>query len=233
MNREQFEHSIRAAGAVLGVTDLLVIGSQALHASLSGNLPDEASRSVEVDVAVFEDTNSRGADLIDGSIGEASMFHSTFGYYVHGVAETTAMLPQGWRDRLVRRTTTRFPSVVNAWCGSRLPLRAAWWPGASSRTISGYRKPLRAATRISNSVAPCSGSASWRATTCPCVLPASAKSMNACGPSCKPASTGLVDEASCFLNSGPSPEVVFIQRGEQRTILRQSVNQQLTKAASP
>ena len=76
MNREQFEHSIRAAGAVLGVTDLLVIGSQALHASLSGNLPDEASRSVEVNVAVFEDTNARGADLIDGSIGEASMFHA-------------------------------------------------------------------------------------------------------------------------------------------------------------
>lgn len=115
MNREQFEHSIRAAGAVLGVTDLLVIGSQALHASLSGNLPDEASRSVEVDVAVFEDTNARGADLIDGSIGEASMFHSTFGYYVHGVAETTAILPVGWRERLVRFATPATSGVV-AWC---------------------------------------------------------------------------------------------------------------------
>lgn len=115
MNREQFEHSIRAAGAVLGVTDLLVIGSQALHASLSGNLPDEASRSVEVDVAVFEDTNARGADLIDGSIGEASMFHSTFGYYVHGVTETTALLPVGWRERLVRFATPATSGVV-AWC---------------------------------------------------------------------------------------------------------------------
>ena len=97
------------------MTDLLVIGSQALHASLSGNLPDEASRSVEVNVAVFDDTNSRGADLIDGSIGEASMFHSTFGYYVHGVAETTAILPQGWRERLVRFATLATSCVV-AWC---------------------------------------------------------------------------------------------------------------------
>ena len=44
---------------------------------------------------------------------------------------------------------------------------------------------------------------------------------------------GVVDEASCFLNSGPSPEIVFIQRGEQRTILQQTVYDQLTKAAMP
>ena len=34
MTREQFEHAIRAAGAVLGVTELLVIGSQAVHGSM-------------------------------------------------------------------------------------------------------------------------------------------------------------------------------------------------------
>ena len=115
MTREQFEHTIRAAGAVLGVNDLLVIGSQALHASAAEAFPEEASRSVEVDVAVFEDINARGADLIDGSIGEASMFHSTFGYYAHGVAETTAVLPPGWRERLVRFETPATNGVV-AWC---------------------------------------------------------------------------------------------------------------------
>ena len=115
MNREQFEHTIRAVGAVLGVNDLLVIGSQALHASMSGDLPPEASRSVEVDVAVFEDTNARGADVIDGSIGEASMFHSTFGYYAHGVVETPAVLPMRWRERLVRFETPATGGVV-AWC---------------------------------------------------------------------------------------------------------------------
>lgn len=115
MNREQFEHTVRAAGAVLGINDILVIGSQALHASISGELPDEASRSVEVDVAVFEDADGHEADLIDGSIGEASMFHSTFGYYAHGVAETTAVLPAGWRERLVRFETPATRGVV-AWC---------------------------------------------------------------------------------------------------------------------
>ena len=95
MNREQFEHTVRAAGAVLGISEVLVIGSQALHGSMPGALPDEASRSVEVHVAVLDDVEGRLADVIDGSIGEASMFHATFGYYAHGVAETTAVLPGG------------------------------------------------------------------------------------------------------------------------------------------
>jgi hypothetical protein len=38
---------------------------------------------------------------IDGAIGERSLFHETFGYYAHGVDETTATLPAGWQERLV------------------------------------------------------------------------------------------------------------------------------------
>lgn len=102
MTRDGFEHAIRAAGAVLGVDEVLVIGSQAVHASLDEPLPEEALRSIEVDVAVIGDEDGQQADLIDGSIGEASMFHETFGYYAQGVVERTAVLPEGWKDRLVR-----------------------------------------------------------------------------------------------------------------------------------
>ncbi len=115
MRREDFEHSIRAAGSVLGVSELVVIGSQALHGSLESGLPEEATRSVEVDIAVMGDTDGRMADLIDGSIGEASMFHGTFGYYAQGVVTTTAVLPEGWRDRLVRFESPGTSGVV-AWC---------------------------------------------------------------------------------------------------------------------
>ena len=102
MTREAFEHAVRAAGAVLGIDEVLVIGSQAVHGSLNEPLPDEALRSIEVDLAVIGDEDGRQADLVDGSIGEASMFHETFGYYAQGVVERTAVLPEGWRDRLVR-----------------------------------------------------------------------------------------------------------------------------------
>lgn len=72
MRREQFEHAIRAAGAVLGVNEVLVIGSQALHGSVRGALPAEVSRSVEVDIAAMHDTDGRLADLIDGSVGDVA-----------------------------------------------------------------------------------------------------------------------------------------------------------------
>ncbi len=134
MKREEFEHAIRAAGAVLGVHEVLVIGSQALHASIEGELPPEASRSVEVAIAAMDDEEGRMADLIDGSIGEASMFHSTFGYYAQGVVETTAVLPAGWRDRLVRFETPGTEGVV-AWC---LEPHDLW----TSKAIAGRPKDI-------------------------------------------------------------------------------------------
>ena len=115
MKRSEFEHAVRAAASVLNAREVLVIGSQALHASVDGDLPPEAVRSVEVDVAAMDDRDGRKADLIDGSIGESSMFHETFGYYAQGVVETTAVLPDGWRNRLVRFETPGTRGVV-AWC---------------------------------------------------------------------------------------------------------------------
>ncbi len=112
MTRKEFEHAIRAAGSILGTHEVLVIGSQAVHASLSEDLPEAAQRSVEVDVAVFDDVDGSQADLIDGSIGEASMFHETFGYYVQGVTVATAVVPPGWRDRLLPFATTATGGVT-------------------------------------------------------------------------------------------------------------------------
>lgn len=132
MTREQFEHAIRAAGAVLGVSELIVIGSQAVHGSMSGDLPVEAARSVEVDVAVRGDADGRLADLIDGSIGEASMFHDTFGYYAQGVVESTARLPDGWQARLMRFETPATRGVV-AWC---LEVHDLW----ISKAVAGREK---------------------------------------------------------------------------------------------
>ena len=112
MKRAEFEHAIRAAAAVLGLEEVLVIGSQALHGSVAGDLPEEALRSVEVDVAALEDPDGSRADLVDGAIGEASMFHGTFGYYAQGVEAVTAVLPEGWRDRLVRFESPATRGVV-------------------------------------------------------------------------------------------------------------------------
>ena len=75
------------------------------------NAPADLLVSIEADVFTFR--NPDDADLIDGSIGEGSPFHQTFGYYAHGVAEDTAILPAGWKDRLI---TVRNANTGNG-CG--------------------------------------------------------------------------------------------------------------------
>jgi hypothetical protein len=98
MQRHQLEHIIRAAAGITGADRFVIVGSQAILGSFP-QAPDELLVSIEADV--FSLRNSEDSDLIDGSIGEGSPFHQTFGYYAHGVAADTAVLPSGWKDRLV------------------------------------------------------------------------------------------------------------------------------------
>ena len=99
MRRSELEHVIRAACGVTGAREIVIIGSQSVL-GLFPNAPDTLLVSIEADVFTFRDPSD--SELIDGSIGERSMFHQSFGYYAHGVAEETAALPDGWVDRLVR-----------------------------------------------------------------------------------------------------------------------------------
>ncbi|WP_422737428.1 DUF6036 family nucleotidyltransferase [Micromonospora sp. WMMD729] len=102
MRREQLEHVLRSACQIVGDPDVLVIGSQSVLGAIpESRLPLEATASMEVDVAFFDDPDDRKADQVDGAIGELSLFHETNGYYAQGVSVSTAKLPDGWRDRLV------------------------------------------------------------------------------------------------------------------------------------
>ena len=106
MKRTDLEHIIRAAGSIADSQQLVVIGSQAILGSFP-DAPAELTASQEADTYPLEAPEK--ADLIDGSIGEKSPFHETFGYYAHGVGPETAVLPRSWRSRLVpvRNENTR------------------------------------------------------------------------------------------------------------------------------
>ena len=102
MKREQLEHVLRAAAQIADLRDIIVLGSQAILGSVADDeLPLEATRSIEVDLAFPVDPDGSCADAVDGAIGELSRFHQEFHYYPHGVELSTARLPIGWRDRLV------------------------------------------------------------------------------------------------------------------------------------
>ena len=77
----------------------MVIGSQAILGEFP-EAPEPLLVSTEADVYPLE--HPERADLIDGSIGEGSFFHDSFGYYAQGVSPSTAILPAGWQARLVR-----------------------------------------------------------------------------------------------------------------------------------
>ena len=112
MTHPQLEHVKWAAGAIANTQDFVVIGSQAILGQFP-NAPAELLVSDEADI--FPRSDPAASDLIDGSIGQDSPFQRTFGYYAHGVDETTAVLPEGWRDRLVLVVSdnTKF---VRGWC---------------------------------------------------------------------------------------------------------------------
>jgi hypothetical protein len=112
VRRAHLEHIIRAAGDIADDDEIIVIGSQAIlgeHPDASGAL------CVSVEADVYPKNKPERWNVIDGAIGEGSMFHDTFGYYAQGVEEGTATLPSGWKERLVLVSNpgTRF---VKGWC---------------------------------------------------------------------------------------------------------------------
>lgn len=112
VNRAQLEHVIRAAAAISGDDEIVVVGSQSILGQFP-SAPAELCKSNEADV--YPKNKPEMSDLIDGSIGELSPFHDTFGYYAQGVGPDTAVAPMGWESRLiaVNNANTR---GATGWC---------------------------------------------------------------------------------------------------------------------
>lgn len=131
MTFDQLEHVLRAAGAITGETEMVVIGSQAVLAVFP-EAPGILAASMEADL--YPPAAPEKADLIDGTIGEGSPFHETFGYYAHGVGPETARLPAEWRSRC-RVVETAATGGVRALCPAPADL-------AASKLIAGRPKDV-------------------------------------------------------------------------------------------
>jgi hypothetical protein len=99
MTRIQLEHIIRAAAANADTEEIVIMESQSILGSFADPGHEDLTTSMEADV--FPLNAPERAILIDGAIGERSVFHETFGYYAHGVSPETATLPADWEKRLV------------------------------------------------------------------------------------------------------------------------------------
>jgi hypothetical protein len=134
MRRDQLEHAIRTACQIVGHHEVIIVGSQAILGSIDeADLPPVATMSMEIDVLPIAPTNeetARLADQIEGVAGELSPFEEAHGFSIDGVDLSTAALPDGWRDRLVkvRNANTAAPGgepVFTGWCLDKEDLCAA------------------------------------------------------------------------------------------------------------
>ena len=116
MNRDEFEHVIRAAAEIVD-DEIVVVGSQAILGQFP-DAPERLLRSHEVDLYPRRDPSR--ADEIDGAIGDGSPFHARFGYYGHGIGPETIAAPAGWEQRL---RELRLPAIRQ-----RKGTVVAWYP---------------------------------------------------------------------------------------------------------
>lgn len=119
MRRDQLEHAIRAACAILDRDEVIIVGSQSILGTWDEcEMPARATLTNEADVMATDTDNARVkvlADELDGVAGEFSQFHETHGFYIDGVDQDTVIFPDGWRDRLVpvRNSNTDYKT---GWC---------------------------------------------------------------------------------------------------------------------
>lgn len=139
MKRSELEHLIRAASAVTLSDEFVILGSQALLAE-HPDAPADLLVSIEADI--YPRAHPEDSILIDGAIGEGSVFHHTFGYYAHGVGPETACLPRGWEERLVplRGENTR---GATGWCLETHDLAASKLAAGRSRDLAFVQGLLR------------------------------------------------------------------------------------------
>jgi hypothetical protein len=151
VRRPQLEHIIRAAAAITGAQEFIVIGSQAVLGQFP-NPPEELIVSMEADL--FTLRRPVDADLIDGSIGEASPFHRTFGYYARvvgpvlpafrkagstglyrfatktpGAAPVSVLKSMMWQSQNLSPGAKKIWTLWGACCGAALPTLQSYVKG--------------------------------------------------------------------------------------------------------
>lgn len=103
MNRDALAHVIRAVCTHTGLPEVVVLGSQAILGTAdAADLPDAATRSIEADIAV-------------DPVRLVAHDPALIGVEAERVA--TAVLPDGWRDRLRPLVVDRpAAETVVGWC---------------------------------------------------------------------------------------------------------------------
>ncbi len=112
MRRSQLEHALRASKEITGEKDFIVIGS----CSILGQYPKKGEFLTRLtkEIDIYPREKPEKSEMLE-ALGELSPFMSTHGFYVDPVGPTTAVLPEGWKKRLVKVSNENTNQAVG-WC---------------------------------------------------------------------------------------------------------------------
>lgn len=96
MNAAQFYHVCRSAAVIANLRRITVFGAAAITPWLQQAAAENWWPSMELDIAL---PDSQTSDLVDGTIGELSLFHATFGIYGHGLTAEAFIAVNDWESR--------------------------------------------------------------------------------------------------------------------------------------
>jgi hypothetical protein len=112
MKIDRIEHILRAAAEITKQKRFILIGSTTIIVRRK-HIPANMMMTPEVDIyAPDADDIDEISDLIEGSIGQGSLFHQQYGYYGDGVSPNTAALPSDWRDRSMEYRCQTSPDII-------------------------------------------------------------------------------------------------------------------------
>jgi hypothetical protein len=97
VNVEHFYHICRSAASIANVREVTVFGSSAIVPWIERERPwAEFWPSMELDI---DPGGEKLATLVDGSLGEGSLFEETFKVRAHGVSIAAFTAPADWPGR--------------------------------------------------------------------------------------------------------------------------------------
>lgn len=113
MRREDVQRALEAASTVCSHHEFVIAGSLSVLGLINTTPPESMSMSIDIDFYPLRDPG-RAADIAS-VLGEDSDFHERNGYYLDAMSPELPVLPDAWRDRMVKielgQTTAYFLDV--------------------------------------------------------------------------------------------------------------------------
>ena len=116
MEYEQLTKLIKNVVEITNQKNIMLFGSQVLYSKFKTIENENILKSYEADFTLYKYKNRQEledfVDLVDGSIGELSLYHNTNGFYAEGVSNFNDSFPKNYKNRLMNFQYSNNPNDI-------------------------------------------------------------------------------------------------------------------------